>query len=135
MTTTTTTKANPFLTDNFAPVREEITADNLKVIGELPAGLSGMFVRNGPNPQFKPIGQYHWFDGDGMLHGVRISDGKASYSNRYVRTNKFQIEKQEGKAVWGGLLEPPQQNNPHGTDTNRANTALVYHAGHFLALW
>ncbi|MGB3512356.1 MAG: carotenoid oxygenase family protein [Microcoleaceae cyanobacterium] len=132
---TTTTKPNRFLTDNFAPVREEITADNLKVIGKLPTDLSGMFVRNGPNPQFKPIGQYHWFDGDGMLHGVRISDGKASYSNRYVRTNKFQIEKQQGKAVWGGLLEPPQQNNPHGTDTNRANTALVYHAGHFLALW
>lgn len=70
-----------------------------------------------------------------MLHGLRINNGKASYCNRYVRTNKFQIENQEGKAVWTGLLEPPQQDNPHGTDTNRANTALVYHAGHLLALW
>ena len=62
---------NPFLTNNFAPIKEEITAYDLKVIGELPPDLSGMFVRNGPNPQFNPMGEYHWFDGDGMLHGVR----------------------------------------------------------------
>ncbi len=133
--TATTPTINPFLTNNFAPVKEETTAENLKVIGELPPDLSGMFVRNGPNPQFDPIGQYHWFDGDGMLHGVRIKDGKASYRNRYVRTNKFQVENQEGKAVWAGLLNPSQPENPHGTDTNTANTALVYHANHFYALW
>lgn len=133
--TTTTPTLNPFLTNNFGPVKEEISADNLKVIGELPPDLSGMFVRNGPNPQFDPIGQYHWFDGDGMLHGVRIKDGKASYRNRYVRTNKFQVEHQENKPLWPGLLEPPQPDNPYITDASRANTALVYHANHFYALW
>ena len=131
----TTPTLNPFLSHNFAPVKEETNADDLKVIGELPPDLSGMFVRNGPNPQFDPIGKYHWFDGDGMLHGVRIKDGKASYRNRYVRTNKFQVEKQEGKAVWSGLLEPSQPDNPHGTDVHTANTALVYHANRFYALW
>ena len=38
--------ANPFLQGNFAPVHEEITADNLPVIGTLPPELDGMFVRN-----------------------------------------------------------------------------------------
>ncbi|MDJ0553535.1 MAG: carotenoid oxygenase family protein [Microcoleaceae cyanobacterium MO_207.B10] len=133
--TATTPTINPFLTNNFAPIKEETTADDLKVIGELPPDLSGMFVRNGPNPQFNPIGQYHWFDGDGMLHGVRIKDGKASYRNRYVRTYKFQVENQEGKAVWPGFLNPAQRDNPHGTDINTGNTALVYHANHFYALW
>ena len=46
------TAVNPFLAGNFAPVQDEITTDELTVIGELPADLSGMFVRNGPNPQF-----------------------------------------------------------------------------------
>ena len=133
--TATTPTLNPFLSNNFAPVEEEITANDLKVIGELPPDLSGMFVRNGPNPQFDPIGQYHWFDGDGMLHGVRIKNGKAFYRNRYIRTHKFQVENQEGKAVWPGLLGPSQPDNPHGTDVNRANTALVYHGNHFYALW
>ena len=126
---------NPFLDGNYAPVREEITTDNLKVIGELPPDLSGMFVRNGPNPQWQPKGQYHWFDGDGMVHGVRISNGKASYRNRYVRTKGWQIEHQEGKAVWTGMLEPPQMDNPHGTFKNAANTALVWQAGQFFAHW
>ena len=129
-----TTAVNPYLDGNFAPVREEIAADAIKAIGQLPPDLSGMFVRNGPNPQFPPIGNYHWFDGDGMLHGVRIRDGKASYINRYVRTKAFQIEREAGKAIWTGLLEPPQTNNPEPYK-NVANTALVWHAGQMLALW
>lgn len=128
------TVTNPYLEDNFAPVREEISTENLKVIGELPAELSGMFVRNGSNPQFDPIGRYHWFDGDGMLHGVRVSNGKATYSNRYVRTNKFAAEKSAGRAILTGLLEPPQKDTPP-ISPNTANTALVWHAGQLLALW
>ncbi|KZL48735.1 9-cis-epoxycarotenoid dioxygenase [Nodularia spumigena CENA596] len=130
----TTTEINPYLNHNFAPVRDEITTDTLKVIGELPANLSGMFVRNGPNPQWSPIGKYHWFDGDGMLHGVRISNGQATYCNRYVRTKGWKIEQEAGKAVWSGLFEPPQMDNPHGGYKNTANTALVWHAGQMLAL-
>ena len=130
-----TTAANPYLENNFAPVREEISVENLTVIGELPDNLAGMFLRNGPNPQFAPIGQYHWFDGDGMLHGLKIENGKASYRNRYVRTRGFKIEQEAGQAVWTGLLEPPQPDNPYGPGKNRANTALVWHAGQLLALW
>jgi carotenoid cleavage dioxygenase len=130
-----TTALNPFLEGNFAPVRNEITTDSLTVIGELPSDLSGMFVRNGPNPQFPPIGRYHWFDGDGMLHGVEIHDGIAQYRNRYIRTDGFTIEQEAGHALWTGLLEPPNPKNPNGPVKNTANTALVWHAGQFLALW
>lgn len=129
------TTANPFLEGNFAPIRNEITADSLTVIGQLPPDLSGMFVRNGPNPQFSPIGHYHWFDGDGMLHGVQIGNGQAQYHNRYIRTQGFNIERDAGHAIWTGLLEPPQLDNPHGPGKNTANTALVWHAGQFLAVW
>ncbi len=126
---------NPYLDNNFAPVSDEITAPNLKVIGELPPDLSGMFVRNGPNPQWSPIGQYHWFDGDGMLHGVRIHDGKATYRNRYIKTRGWQTENQVGKAVWTGIMEPARIDNPYGPGKNTANTALVWHAGQLLATW
>jgi len=131
----TTTLVNPYLSGNFAPVHEEILADNLTVIGELPSELNGVFVRNGPNPQFPPQGRYHWFDGDGMLHGVRFCHGKAQYRNRYVRTKGFKIEQTLGHATWTGLLEPVQVNNPHGPFKNTANTALVWHDGRLLALW
>lgn len=130
-----TTLVNPYLAGNFAPVDEEILVDNLTVIGELPSDLNGMFVRNGPNPQFTPRGHYHWFDGDGMLHGVQFCCGKAQYRNRYVRTKQFKIERAEGRAIWTGLLEPPQMDNPYGPFKNTANTALVWHDGRLLALW
>ncbi|MFN7660872.1 MAG: carotenoid oxygenase family protein, partial [Dolichospermum sp.] len=132
---TTLAAANPYLQGNFAPINTEITTDTLEVIGELPPELSGMFVRNGPNPQRNPIGQYHWFDGDGMLHGVQLHHGKATYKNRYVRTKGWNIEHEAGKAIWTGMLEPPQLDNPHGISKNTANTALVWHNKQLLALW
>jgi len=128
-------RANPFLTDNYAPVRRELDAPSLPVIGEIPADLEGLYLRNGPNPQFDPPGPYHWFDGDGMLHGVRLSRGRASYRNRYVRTRTWEYEASEGKALWPGMSEAPRFDLPEGIFIKHtANTALVHHAGRLLAL-
>ena len=128
--------AKTYLDDNFSPVQKEVFIDTLEVIGELPPELSGMFLRNGPNPQFQPQGLYHWFDGDGMLHGVEIDKGKASYRNRYVQTEGFTLERREGKAIWPGLMNLPRFDGPHGIMMkNVANTAVVSHGGKVLALW
>ncbi|MBE7380575.1 MAG: carotenoid oxygenase family protein [Leptolyngbya sp. SIO1E4] len=131
---TPTSQANPFLTGNFAPVSKEMTTEPLPVIGEIPGALAGMFVRNGPNPQFPPIGQYHWFDGDGMVHGVHFQQGRAVYRNRFVQTEGFLKEQAAQKAIWSGLLEPLQHDLPEGSGKNTANTALIWHAGKFFAL-
>ena len=40
---------NRFLEGSFAPVTEEITAFDLPVTGQVPAGLSGRYLRNGPS--------------------------------------------------------------------------------------
>lgn len=128
--------AHRFLTLNYAPVHKEITEDNLEVIGKLPEDLSGMFFRIGPNPRFSPLGLYHWFDGDGMIHGVQINNSTASYRNRYVRTEGFKIEEKEGKPIWPGLFNLPRLDAPYGMMMkNVANTALVWHHGRLLALW
>src|SRR5262245_3805256 len=80
------TATSTYLAGNFGPVTDEITAFDLPVIGELPAELNGRYLRNGPNP----IGEvdpatHHWFVGDGMVHGIRLREGKAEwYRNRYV---------------------------------------------------
>jgi hypothetical protein len=39
------------------------------------------------------------FDGDGMVCGVLIKDGRASYSNAWVRTDRWRIEDAAGAAV------------------------------------
>ncbi len=82
METTTTT----FLDGNFGPVTEEVTAHDLAVTGTIPAELEGRLLRIGPNPKVPPDpATYHWFLGDGMVHGVRLRDGRAEwYRNRWV---------------------------------------------------
>jgi carotenoid cleavage dioxygenase len=62
--------------------------------------LNGVYLRNGPNPKQKIEGKYHWFDGDGMIHSIRIKDGELYYSNRYLRTERFKIEESRKKSVF-----------------------------------
>ena len=77
---------SPYLSGNYGPVTDDVTAFYLPVIGELPADLNGRYLRNGPNPM-DPVDPktHHWFMGDGMVHGIRLRDGKAEwYRNSYV---------------------------------------------------
>jgi carotenoid cleavage dioxygenase len=119
----------------FAPVADELVADDLRVEGELPRELRGTFARNGSNPRFEPRGRYHWFDGDGMVHAVRIEEGRASYRNRWVRTRAFDKESEAGRALWTGIMEPVDLANPNGPVKDTANTDLAFHAGRLLALF
>lgn len=131
-------EASRFLSGNFAPVEEELRVQNLQVVGKIPAALRGTLVRNGPNPRFQPQGRYHWFDGDGMLHAVSFTDAGVHYQNRFVETEGFLKEKKVGRALYRGLLEPPDVAmalaglNPY---KNSANTSVVYHGNRLLALW
>ncbi|MDO9456463.1 carotenoid oxygenase family protein [Nocardioides sp.] len=77
---------NRYLEDGFAPVHDELTAFDLDVTGTLPDHLDGRYLRIGPNPATDPGDDYHWFLGEGMVHGVRLEDGVARwYRNRWVR--------------------------------------------------
>ena len=80
-------KENTFLTGIHEPVDAELTLEDLKVTGEIPPALDGRYIRIGPNPVTpQNPATYHWFSGDGMIHGVRLKDGKALwYRNRWVR--------------------------------------------------
>jgi carotenoid cleavage dioxygenase-like enzyme len=75
-----------FLDGNFAPVAVETTSLDLPVTGTIPPELVGRLVRIGPNPRTRPDpASYHWFTGDGMVHGLRLDTGRAAwYRNRWV---------------------------------------------------
>ena len=76
---TTEKKLHWHLQGNWAPVEKELSEYDLEIKGKIPKDLSGLFVRNG----FNPVSGYsdHWFFGNGMLHGIYLEDGKASYKN------------------------------------------------------
>jgi len=81
--------ANRYLEGNFGPVSDEQTVTDLKVTGTIPDFLDGRYLRTGPNPIAADPDAYHWFTGDGMVHGVRLRDGNARwYRNRFVRSQQ-----------------------------------------------
>jgi carotenoid cleavage dioxygenase-like enzyme len=123
---------NPFLQDNFAPWRMEGVAEDLEVVGTIPAALRGTWFRSGPNPAFEPVGRYHWFDGDGMIHAITLADGRAHYRNRYVLSAGLREERAAGRATFPGLLELKPTEAPRFKNTG--NTNVVWHADRLLAL-
>jgi carotenoid cleavage dioxygenase len=46
-----------FLTGLFAPVHDELDVHDLPVTGSIPPQLHGVYMRNGANPQFAPLGR------------------------------------------------------------------------------
>ena len=128
-------RINPYLAGNFAPVRSEDDYD-LEVTGQIPAEMRGALFRIGPNPQFEPRdANHHWFGGDGMVHGFYVADGKVAYRNRYVRTPKWELEHEHGRALFGSMGNP-MTTDPlaMGNEGGVANTNIVWHAGKLLAL-
>jgi carotenoid cleavage dioxygenase-like enzyme len=123
--TSPTTVVDPslpwWLRGDFAPVAHEVESFDLRVEGTLPKELAGLYVRNGSNP--KPGWAPHWFLGDGMVHGVMLGDGKATwYRNRYVRTTLL--------AAGGGLTAKGAPGGAAGL----SNVSVVHHAGRLLTL-
>lgn len=116
---------NRYLEGAFAPLSEEFTLTDLEVTGCIPDYLDGRYLRNGPNP----IGEidpelYHWFIGDGMVHGIRIRGGRAEwYRNRWVR----------GPLAAKALGEPVPAGRASISQLG-ANTNVIGHAGRTLAL-
>ena len=125
---------NPYLAGNFGPIHSEDDFE-LAVVGEIPAALNGVLYRNGPNPQFEPRGEHHWFAGDGMIHAFFVENGKVRYRNRFVRTPKWELEHAAGRAMFGAFGNPMTSDpSAMGKDSGVANTNIVWHAGRLYAL-
>jgi 8'-apo-carotenoid 13,14-cleaving dioxygenase len=116
---------HPFLTGIHTPMDQELTLTDLAVQGTIPRELDGRYIRIGPNPAKAPNpAVYHWFVGDGMVHGLRLKGGKALwYRNRWIRS----------KAVSAALGEPEAPGVRHPR-TDTVNTNVLGHAGKTWAL-
>ena len=115
-----------YLKGNYAPLRMECDASDLIVEGELPKDLHGAFFRTGPNPQYPPLGEYHWFSGDGMIHAFYFEDGRVSYKNRWVRTAKWKLESKAGRSLFSAYNSTPNDPSVEGLLTDgRANVNIL----------
>jgi carotenoid cleavage dioxygenase len=106
--------------------------------GRLPAGLRGVFYRNGPGRHDLGGRRYrHWFDGDGLIHAFRFTDSGVAHHARFVETRKHAAERAAGRflyAAFGTRFRGARlRADPEGLNT--ANTNVLPHHGRLLALW
>ena len=132
----------PIVVGAFEQLATEVSdeVDVPIVEGSLPSSLHGVLLRNGPGRSSRGGVKYgHPFDGDGFLQRLELRDGRARYRARFVQTREFQAEEAAGRLLYRGF----GTNRPGGflpnalrmRFKNAANTSVVQHAGHTLALW
>jgi len=130
---------HPYLGGAWTPLHEEVDAYDLEVIeGAIPTDIDGVYLRNTENQVHQPLGRFHPFDGDGMIHQIEFQAGRASYRNRFVRTRCFAAEQEDGGSLWGGLADPASLAlrpgfGAHGALKDSSSTDVVVHAGQALS--
>lgn len=101
-----------YLKDKFVPVEKEKTI-TVKHDHNLFNQLSGFFGQIGSNPKHIDDDDYHWFDGDGMVHGIFFNNNSITYQNKWVQTKRLQVEDKWNKKMylyfgelkgWQGLI-------------------------------
>lgn len=126
---------HPYLTGAWTPQHEEVTAHDLAVLeGAVPADLDGVYLRNTENQIHQPLGRYHPFDGDAMIHQLDFRRGRISYRNRFVRTRCLVAEQEANGSLWGGLMDPPGTSlrpgfGAHGGLKDSSSTDITTHNG------
>ncbi|MDH6219559.1 carotenoid oxygenase family protein [Streptomyces pseudovenezuelae] len=128
---------NKFLQGPFTPWTEESSAYDLDVDGEIPGDLAGALFRISSNPRFTPRDpdRYHWWEGDGMVCGIYLRDGRAAYRTRWVMTDSMKFEVEQGEAVYSGFANGGSTAPlPHGAPPakNVANTNVGIFDDHLL---
>lgn len=119
------------------PMRIEAVVSDLEFEGRLPAALAGgAFYRCGPDPRFPPmLGDDINVNGDGMVTVFRFGAGHVDFASRYVRTERYELERQAHRGLFG-VYRNPFTHDPSvaGRDGTTANTTALFHAGRLFAL-
>ncbi len=84
---------------SLEPREQSCVVEDIK--GRVPTFIRGSYYLNGP-ARFERAGLHyrHWLDGDGMVCALRFEEGCVSFTNRFVRSQKFITEDKSDRPVF-----------------------------------
>jgi len=122
------------------PCRFEGEVFDLEVIeGAVPPELDGLLVQAVPDQTFPPeVENLHLMTvaagGDGSVRAFRIKNGHVDFRTRYVRTERFLLERSARRSLYGNYRDPFSDDpSVAGKSRTTANTALFFHGGRLLS--
>jgi carotenoid cleavage dioxygenase len=124
----------------FAPQAFEADVIDCEVVGTVPAGLNGAFVRVGGDWAYPPRhADDAVFNQDGYVSRFRFRDGKVDYKGRWVRTERYERNRAAGRQLYGYYrnpydCEPEVAHVDEPWRNTVANTSVEAHAGRLFAL-
>ncbi|WP_126173549.1 carotenoid oxygenase family protein [Altericroceibacterium xinjiangense] len=119
------------------PMRSECTVEGLELIeGKVPEELNGTWYRAGADRQYPPMnGEDIFIDGEGMMFQFRFEDGHVSYRNRWVRTPRFELQRQHRRGLFGQYRNRyTAAPEAEGVSPGTANTSMLWHGGRLMVL-
>ncbi|EGY02493.1 9-cis-epoxycarotenoid dioxygenase [Nitrospirillum viridazoti Y2] len=131
----------PIMTQGIdEPCRFEGEVYDLEVAeGSVPTEIDGLLVQAVPDQAFPPeVNTLHPMTvaagGDGTVRAFRFKNGHVDYRTRYVRTERFLLERQARRSLFGNYRDPFSDDpSVAGKSRTTANTALFFHAGKLFA--
>jgi carotenoid cleavage dioxygenase len=126
----------PSFTGFNTPSRIEADIADLQHTGTIPPELDGAFYRVQPDPQFPPrLEDDISFNGDGMISRFHFHDGQCDFRQRWAQTDKWKLENQAGKALFGSYRNPLTDDpSVKGQIRGTANTNAFLFGGKLWAL-
>ncbi|CAG9977403.1 unnamed protein product [Clonostachys byssicola] len=122
------------------PFRAHVDIEDVEVEGNIPTELDGTFFRVMQDPYYER--NYYLdgakqipFDGDGNISAFRFKDGKVSFQQRYVMTERLVAERKAGRALFG-MNKSPFSHHPcvRAVLDAAANVNVLFHANKLLAV-
>lgn len=111
------------------PEAREVTL--APIAGEVPPGLRGTLLRNGPGAQHAGSTPLHFLDGYPLVASVRFEDGQAVHHAREVALPITERERAAGRL----LARRPFTNRPGGRLANFFRLAVTTTAAHDVYTW
>lgn len=115
--------------------RFECDLDEMVVFGDIPTTISGTWYRILVDPHFCPQPRTPFVDGDGHVCAFRIQNGRISMKIKYIHTERWLLERQAGRRLFGRYRNPFDIHPcVRFANDSTGNTNIIYWGGNLLAL-